>query len=40
MVLGVFITPEPCYFDGVERLESHFFFIALINDKYFLQNIK
>jgi hypothetical protein len=40
MVQGVFITPEPCYFDGVEGLESHLFLIALIKDKYLLQNIK
>jgi Ulp1 family protease len=40
MVQGVFITHKPCYFDGVEWPESHFFLIALIKDKYLLQNIK
>jgi hypothetical protein len=40
MVQGVFITLEPCHFDGVEGLESHLFLIALIKYKYLLQNIK
>ena len=40
MVQEVFITFEPCYFVGVESLKSHFFFIVIINDKYFLHNIK
>ena len=25
MVQGVFITPEPCYFNEVKRLKSQFF---------------
>jgi hypothetical protein len=40
MIQGVFITPEPYHFDGVEGLESHLFLIVLIKYKYFLQNIK
>ena len=40
MVQEVFITFEPCYFVGVEILKSHFFFIAIIKNKYLLHNIK
>ena len=40
MVQGVFITLELCYFAEMEGLKSHFFFIAMIKNKYLLHNIK
>lgn len=40
MVHVTFIILEPCCFDGMGELESHFLLIALIIDKYLLHNIK
>jgi hypothetical protein len=40
MVQEVFIALELCYFAEVEGLKSHFFFITIIKNKYFLHNIK
>ena len=40
MVQGIFIAREPYYFAGVESLKSHLLLIAIIKDKYILDNIK
>jgi hypothetical protein len=40
MIQVTFIILEPCRFDKVRGLESHFFLIILITNKYLLHNIK
>jgi hypothetical protein len=40
LVQGVFIAPEPCHVAKMKELKSHFLMIALMRDKYLLQNIK